>query len=833
MNSRRSWGPALVVVALLWACASAAAAAPVHPSLPDEGIGGFDGACGVAVDAEGNVYVASADEGIRIFSPERVPLASIPNPNEPCDLAVDPGGNLYAAERATGDVVTYAPDAFPFAGVPVHGDPVTVDASGEARGIAVDPFDGRLYVAKGNHLDLYNPDDSLGINESQRLLISEGSGGFVGFEFRGETEYVYSDFTTEELQETLESLSTIGPGNVSVTQTSSEWSDRSYAVTFLGPLGNTDVPMISVDDFGFQVDPDSGQEEGSAGFIPLVEGFDGHIRPQAEGGEDLLEQATGVAVYTDPGGKVEHHHLFVADSAGVAPDRVHLLGGVDFRELAPRGTVAGAAGEVLDFGAGGAPLAADQGTCPPAEQACTAGHFFVPGPGRKTVYEFEAGGQLFATLRLEGGPRDGDPQRIAVAVDRSGGTTDGRLYVTGGDPAGARVLAFGPVAPPHRDDRPDLSLALPSACGVAVDAYGNRYVGGASEIRVYPPSGDLPLTTIAGLESPCDLAVDSAGHVYALEGDLSAKGGGEAVYFTPASFPPGAGTVYDGPTVVANASTLGDKNTSLRAIALDPVDDHLFVNSRYRTTELDSAENGSAVLNPSLEHGDTPYVLWILAVNDKGDLAVSGIDRSLFVVNGEGIVHAARSGRILTRIDGHGSPGGLFGPLVDARVTVDPASGHLLVFRPERGAWEEYEPSGTFVGEFGAFGPSAAPSAIAVDDGPFSPNRGTVFFAHDDASPEGPDLTAFDSLAYPQPPPPSPPLPGEAGGGANEGSGPSLTTPVGGPRPVTGKPRRCPAGKRRVVRRGKVLCLKKRAPSGRGPGRLGPARPVFRGLPSG
>lgn len=824
---------------MLWACACAAAA-PVHPPLPDGGLTGLDGACGAAVDREGNVYVAGA-AGIDVFSPEREILASIPDADEPCALALDEEGNLYASERATGDVVRYAPDEFPFADAPAYGAPVTVDPSGEAEGIAVDPFDGRLYVAKGDRVDLYNADDSLGIDEVQRLNIDAPSGGSVVLwlgPYTGEVTYANAETFPAELQERLEGLSSIGPGGVSVTGTA-EWRSAEYEITFLGPLGRADIPPLAVDDFDLQGNPDE-EEEGNAWITTLTEGFDGHIRPQTGAGEDLLEQATGVAAYTYDDGEVEHRHLFVADRGGEGADRVHLLRGVDFRELAPTRVLEGASGKGFDFGPEGALLAADPGTCPAVGQACTAGHFFVPDAGHGAIYEFEATGHLFSQLPMQ------ESQPVGIAVDRSGGAGDGRLYVPGGKPAGSRLFAFGPVPPAPRPARPDLSLVVPSACGVAVDSYGNRYVAAGSAVYVYPPSGDVPLTTIAGLEDACELAVDSDGHVYVLDLDPDGQGGDRVVYFTPESFPPSAGSAYAGPTVVATGSpgTRYHPPVSLRAIALDPVDDHLFVSdTQSRMAEFDSAENGSGPLSPYFSYQFEPYVLWSIArIDDQEAVATWKSDRSLYIAQDDYVLHVARDGRILGRIRGQGSPGGTFGPLGDAALAVDPASGHLLLFRPERGAWEEYEPSGTFVGEFGELG-SATGSGIAVDDGPFSPNRGTVYVARDDSIPGGFEVAAFDPLVYPQPPRPpvGPPPPVEEppfvelppsagfGGTPGQGQGSSGQAPAAAPPPPAGSRKRCRPGKRRAVRRGRVRCVSRHASSGKGPGRIGPARPASRG----
>lgn len=144
---------------------SAHGGAPVHPRKPSLDITGFNHACGTAVDSEGDVYVSSAGESaVKVFSPAHALLATISNANEPCGLAVDGSGRLYVSEKATGNVVRYAPDAYPLSGSPVYGAPTTIDGSGEARGIAVDPHDDRLYVAQGTRVAAYLSDGSFEAN---------------------------------------------------------------------------------------------------------------------------------------------------------------------------------------------------------------------------------------------------------------------------------------------------------------------------------------------------------------------------------------------------------------------------------------------------------------------------------------------------------------------------------------------------------------------------------------------------------------------------------------------------------------------------------------------
>jgi hypothetical protein len=155
----------LAVVSHLALAAPASAGPPSHPRKAGLDIGGFNHACGTAVDSKGDVYVSSAGESlVKVYSPAHALLAAISNANEPCGLAVDGNGNLYVSEKATGKVVRYAPDAYPLAGSPLYGAPTTIDSSGEAKGIAVDSHDNRVYVAKGTRIAVYLSNGSFEAN---------------------------------------------------------------------------------------------------------------------------------------------------------------------------------------------------------------------------------------------------------------------------------------------------------------------------------------------------------------------------------------------------------------------------------------------------------------------------------------------------------------------------------------------------------------------------------------------------------------------------------------------------------------------------------------------
>lgn len=164
---------ALVLLLCLVLPRVAFAGLPSHNRKPALDIAGLDHACGTAVDSEGDVYASSAGESkVEVFSAAHDLLAEIPNAHEPCALAVDGNGDLYVSERGTGEVVRYAPDAYPLSGAPVYGPATTIDASGSAKGIAVDPHDDRLYVAEGTHVAQYGSGGSFEANLGDGTLTA-------------------------------------------------------------------------------------------------------------------------------------------------------------------------------------------------------------------------------------------------------------------------------------------------------------------------------------------------------------------------------------------------------------------------------------------------------------------------------------------------------------------------------------------------------------------------------------------------------------------------------------------------------------------------------------
>jgi hypothetical protein len=237
---------AALALGLLSTAPSALAGPPLHPPLPDP-IGGFslNHACGTAVDSKGDIYVSNAGEGkVEVFDSSGTHLKSISNANEPCGLAVDSKGNLYVSEQATENVVRFTPDSYPLSGSPIYSPAQSIDESGDAKGISVDTTDDSLYVAEGNRIAMFGSEGTPGINESQRLHVF-GTGGAYKLSFKGQaTASLPREASHGEVQAALESLSTIGPGNVAVSQASGGNEPTNHQITFRGALGGVNEPKV-------------------------------------------------------------------------------------------------------------------------------------------------------------------------------------------------------------------------------------------------------------------------------------------------------------------------------------------------------------------------------------------------------------------------------------------------------------------------------------------------------------------------------------------------------------------------------------------------------------
>jgi hypothetical protein len=159
---------------------------PNHPPA-----GTFSDPCGTAVDNAGNVYVAEfgaesdgSDGRIDIFDDHGVFITEIETGFGACDVAVDSEGALYVKkENPPQSIVRFTPDVFPPTPGTDYGAPVTVvpfDPGSLVLALAVNPADDHLFVTlragTSSRVAEYGPADAVAPGEPNELLDEFGEG---------------------------------------------------------------------------------------------------------------------------------------------------------------------------------------------------------------------------------------------------------------------------------------------------------------------------------------------------------------------------------------------------------------------------------------------------------------------------------------------------------------------------------------------------------------------------------------------------------------------------------------------------------------------------------
>ncbi len=287
----------------------------------------------------------------------------------------------------------------------------------------------------------------------------------------------------------------------------------------------------------------------------------------------------------------------------------------------------------------------------------------------------------------------------------------------------------GPPAPSKPFESPN----------VAIDSHGDIYVasltGEGSDGRIYVFSPEGQFLTEFAAEGPRDLAVDAQGNLYVYEfipGKI-----GQVSRYSPTAYDPDAGKIaYTASPVVVvaeNTPEFGYIGAGWSGIAVDPSSERLFVSTGGNVGEWSSAEEGNKLLDPAIGKG-------VLTTNSKR-LAVDSAGNRLLVTDSKAeadtsfvqVFELEAPHKFLGIINGSDTPTGKF--LSDVgflSVDVDEETGHIFIsdiygkrpvyeFGPGLGAEEEliekYERKFNYITGGG----------IAIDNGPESPNRGTLF----------------------------------------------------------------------------------------------------------
>jgi hypothetical protein len=546
-----------LAIALLLLFGAQAEGAGVRPHLPSLSHSGFSIGCGDTVDKNGYLYATDAGT-VRLYDTAGAEVTSFASTGA-CGLAVDSNGTLYV-QAAKGAVSKYIPSDFP----PVSTTSYTLDGSinesspgahdgngvidsASTRGVAVDPATGDVYTS--------HP----GINEKQGIAPT-GMVSDVGKFAIGNLPPACSTATTAEI-----TFSSIGA-------TRRERIDNALEAACSGASPQSELAALNGGDFRV-----------GATASPLIT-FQGHLAAQnfplltctategtctitasADGAGSALSQfhSNGTLVSNTVG-----NGLVAADYSGLdvyaTNGRVYAFDGNlgriaifdpgasnPLRTIDGSSTPAGSMGAKADTSGNliGDGLAVDQAT----------GHAFVYDGLHDVVNEFQSNGDYvtqlansFTTTNFPG----------EVAVDNSGGTNNGTIYVV----MAAGVEAFGDLA---HDHLPSLSHSgFSIGCGDTVDKNGYLYATDAGTVRLYDTAG-AEVTSFASTGA-CGLAVDSNGTLY-----VQAAKGAVSKYI-PSDFPPVSTTSYtldgsinesspgahDGNGVIDSAST--------RGVAVDP-----------------------------------------------------------------------------------------------------------------------------------------------------------------------------------------------------------------------------------------------------------------------
>jgi len=426
-------GTMIGVVALALFASSAVAGAPTHVRDAARDLSGFNHACGVAVDSEGDVYVASAGESkIEVFDAAHVQVASIPDAHEPCALAVDPSGSVYVSEKASGNVVKYVPNAYPFSGSPGYGASIPIDSSTNAKGIAVDPSDGRLYVAEENHVARYKPDGSFEANLVEGEVAN--ATGVAFYTSPSGDRYLY---VAEAVSNQIEVFSTAGAGPLKHRETiSGPGGSESFAFGAAGAYLAVDPGNVGAEDKCASVK----EQACTAGHMLVydaahnaVDEFDasGRFLDQFTDGAFADAQPTAMAI--DRSGKEGDGTIYASASAGPGA-KVLAFGPLSQPSRATLG----------DGRVPGEPLSH---VLAKAQAVGTDSHGNVYVAAASLIHVFGPSGKELKVGALENGKGIGDPE---IATDLAIDST-GKVYVLdeGSGFSGRKVTYYTPsVYPP-------------------------------------------------------------------------------------------------------------------------------------------------------------------------------------------------------------------------------------------------------------------------------------------------------------------------------------------------------------------------------------------------
>ncbi|HTX35441.1 MAG TPA: IPT/TIG domain-containing protein [Bryobacteraceae bacterium] len=537
----------------------------------------FSGPSGLAADSAGNLYVAdTGNQRIRKIAPDGTvsTVAGTGNQgygndgapalsadlNSPEGVAVDPSGNLYIADTENqrvrevakdGIISTIAGSGFP--GYSGDNGPAVQATLFLPTDVAADSS-GNVYIADlgSSRIRMVSNGNITTIAGSDAGILPTVGQAAVSIRFNGPTGVAVDGAGNVYFAEgSIGSGSGLGTGDYRVWEITQGIAD-SAAGDGLESYGGDGGPAATA-----QVNNPAGMAFDSAGNLYIADSGNNRVRRISPSGTIVTVAGTGVAGYSGDNGPATSAQL--NGPSGVAVDTAGNLyiadtGNNRVRVVLANGTMVTLAGN------GNAAFAGDGG---PATQASLhaplgvavdrSGNVFIADTLSLRVREVVVGSSIIQTLAgngVAGYSGDGGPATNAALNSPSSVALDsaGNLYFT--DELNGLVRKISPIGvittvagtPPPigpgltavitgGDGGPATQALLLAPKGVLVDGSGNLYITDSGENRVRMVSsngiistlagdgtccysGDGGLGTVAQLNVPWGLAMDTAGNLY-------------------------------------------------------------------------------------------------------------------------------------------------------------------------------------------------------------------------------------------------------------------------------------------------------------------------------
>ena len=515
---------------------------------------------GVAVDGAGNLYIADmsnsrirrvtpdgtistvAGNGTAGFGGDDGPATSA-SLNQPTAVAVDGAGSLYIADstnnrirRVTldGNIATVAGNGAP--GFSGDGGPATSAIINSPSGVAVDGA-GNLYIDDaGNYrIRRVTLDGNVATVAGNGTQGSSGDGGPATSARLG-----YSDGVAVD-----------GVGNIYIADST------NYRVRRVTPDGNiATVAGNGIADFtgdggpatSASLDFSAGVAVDGAGNLYIADQGNNRIRVVTPAGTISTVAGNGTFRFSGDGGPATTGSLALA--YGVAMDgagNLYIADTTNFRirRVSPDGTISTVAGDGANgFSGDGGPATSASLESPYTVAVDGAGNLYIAEPDDCRIRKVDSSG-VITTVAGNGAfgfSGDGGPATSASLASPYGVAVDGagKLYIA--DRINNRIRQVTPdgkiatVAGNGTqgfsgDGGPATSASLNQPTGVAVDRFGNLYIGEQYNNRIRKVTPDGNISTVAGdgtqgfsgdggpatsasLNQPTGVAADRVGNLY-------------------------------------------------------------------------------------------------------------------------------------------------------------------------------------------------------------------------------------------------------------------------------------------------------------------------------